>query len=346
MKITEDTSQKIKNMSIICALLVVAIHVTWPYDGGPSFTWFIHHVVQEGVAKIAVPFFFVVSGFFLSLHMDEEGWFDGEVCKRLHSLVVPFFVWIIIATIFVAPMQIVLDIIAHRPFGFLPHFSNGRWVATLGLDPRCGPSYCGVLWYVRCLFCFVLIAPVFKWLVLKGGVVWLVCAFLVSFLHMTLSPFPPFLQKSLEFGFSLSGVFYFSLGIYIGLSKAPRCPRWLLVPCALGGLGLLVISVMASTKGGHDGLVTLANPLLMYATWSLMPTSKWPKAVTSLSFPVFLLHVPILLYLAPFMKYTPLGGSQFESVVVFLGTLALSVLVIVVVKRFPRINVLLFAGRS
>lgn len=42
MGISVACSQKIKNMSFICALLVVAIHVDW-YHGVFSFTWLVYH---------------------------------------------------------------------------------------------------------------------------------------------------------------------------------------------------------------------------------------------------------------------------------------------------------------
>ena len=59
--ISAENSQKIKNMSIICAMLVVTIHVDWPKDN-ICLTWFINELIAEGIARIAVPFFFGLFG--------------------------------------------------------------------------------------------------------------------------------------------------------------------------------------------------------------------------------------------------------------------------------------------
>ena len=75
--VSAEVSHKIKNMSIICALFVVMIHIGW-YKDSICLTWFINELVAQGIARIAVPFFFVVSGFFLAAHFDEDGWWVRE----------------------------------------------------------------------------------------------------------------------------------------------------------------------------------------------------------------------------------------------------------------------------
>ena len=158
--ISEANSQKIKNMSVVCALLVVTIHVGWPKDE-VCFTWFVNELVQHGVARIAVPFFFVVSGFFISAHFSERGWWKVETAKRIYSLVVPFFLWCGIAFLLISPLSIVADLMAHRPFGTNLPVSDGRWLMAIGLDLSVCPNLIP-LWYVRCLFLFVLLSPLFK----------------------------------------------------------------------------------------------------------------------------------------------------------------------------------------
>ena len=337
--ISSENSQRIKNMSIICAMLVVTIHVDWPHDVF-SFTWLINEFIRDGIAKIAVPFFFVVSGFFLSRHMDDPCWYGTEIKKRYYSLVIPFVVWIVIATVLVTPLHIVEDILANRPFGSTPGFTNGRWVGTLGLDLSRGPSCIRSLWYVRCLFLFVLLAPIFKWVVGKGKFVWLACAFALNLLQAS---------KCFSLGFSFWGVFYFSVGVFLGLSKAnvPAKPSFSV--CALIGVALLVGKTMLSFYNVdiRVSLMTVAVPFLMYSVWYLTPSSKWSGAFTACAFPVYLMHLPLIAYFQFSINHSPLCDSQIGSVLVYLGASLSSVGIAIVVRKcFPRINGFLFAGRS
>ncbi len=335
-------------MSVVCAILVVTIHVYWPHDGCFSFTWLVYQFIQEGLARIAVPFFFVVSGFFLSKHMSDRGWYVTEVKKRYYSLVVPFVVWTVISIVCIVPIQIVADILANRPFGYTPAFSNGRWIVTLGLDPCHGPKNIVVLWYVRCLFSFVLLAPIFKWLVRKGNLVWLAFAFALTVVHSSWPLLPPFFQAFGGHGFSLSGVFYFSTGIYIGLSKTMNLSKAHILICSMIGVSLLLVKTIFSSYGigYHVNYLTIAIPFLLCAVWHLMPSSKWPSALTSCSFPIFLLHFLCIPIVSIPIKHSMLRGSQFGSVLIFLCATFLSICLASILRKFPRINAFLFAGRS
>lgn len=92
MAVEATVSQKIRNLGFVCALLVVATHVSWAHDGlGPS--WAVWNLVDQGVSRIAVPFFFCVSGYMLAGHFGTAGWFGNEVAKRVRSLLVPFMLY-------------------------------------------------------------------------------------------------------------------------------------------------------------------------------------------------------------------------------------------------------------
>lgn len=103
---SEDVSSKIKNMALVCAVLVVGIHVKWPHDTAFSLGWFGYHFIKEGIACIAVPFFFTVPGFFLGRHFGEDGWWRRAVFKRVLSLVVPFYIWCLVAVLITVPLSL------------------------------------------------------------------------------------------------------------------------------------------------------------------------------------------------------------------------------------------------
>ena len=59
------TQNKLRNMSIVCAAMVVVIHCRPAFEVG-SVGWWVKQMLEAGVCHVAVPFFFVVSGYFLS----------------------------------------------------------------------------------------------------------------------------------------------------------------------------------------------------------------------------------------------------------------------------------------
>ena len=348
-ELTEATSQKIKNMSIICAFLVVSIHIPFPETG---LSWLFNHVFgRGGIAPVAVPYFFVVSGYFLSAHFGESGWYGRELRKRVHSLLIPFVVWTAIAICLVTPIQIVADVLAGRPFGTTPHFSNGRWIGMIGLDLRRGPSCVGALWYVRCLLLFVVLSPLFRFLVTRLGGFWLLVAFLLTLFHRsTVWPAYSDLHNVFDLGFSLSGVFYFSLGMWIRSVAMPRCnARFLPVFSILVSLSFLIAQAFLISRRitlpAH--LTTLSIPFMMYALWTLVPAAKWPAWLTGSSFPIFLMHMPMVVYFGLPVKHSFLKDTVTGNVLVLVCVTVIPIAITVCLqRRFPKLSRFLFAGRT
>ena len=99
MKITPELSRRMATMSSICACLIVVIHATPKPDILTWQWWIVSLLCKEGLCRIAVPWFFLASGFFLAGHFGEECWYRQEIKKRVMSLVVPFFAWTLIGKI-------------------------------------------------------------------------------------------------------------------------------------------------------------------------------------------------------------------------------------------------------
>ena len=355
MKVSEETSQKIKNMSIICAMLVVTIHVGWPHEVLCP-TWFIYHLVKGGIAPIAVPFFFIVSGFFLAAHFNEPDWHRQEIKKRIYSLFIPFFVWSVICFFSTVSLNIIADFIAHRPFGTNIHLSNGRWIHALGLDVDKCPALTP-LWYVRCLFFFVLASPLFKMMVNRFGKVWLSATFILAIVFASIrtptdllpeGESEPFWSGFFAYGISLSGMFYFSLGVYFRKLNNQISNKSLAVMCLIVGAIIVGFKAFLSYKAicCPISLGSISIPLLMYGIWHFTPSTKWPNCFTSCSFSIFLLHCILLGYCGVFLKHLP-QNAQLISAISCVVAIVGSVIITNLGKHFfPRLTHFLFAGRS
>ena len=74
-----------------CAILVVTIHLA-PFEAGTLNGW-ANFWLQQWIARVAVPFFFVASGYFLFAKMG-HGPYRGDVVRRyIKRMVVTYLIW-------------------------------------------------------------------------------------------------------------------------------------------------------------------------------------------------------------------------------------------------------------
>lgn len=341
----DKLSQKITNMGFVCAILVVAIHVPFA-DRMPMVQFLFREIVAEGVARIAVPYYFIVSGYFLAQHFWTNGYYKIEVWKRIRSLVIPYFLWQIIGIIVVTPLHIIADIIAHRPFGASVLFFEGRWINALGFNLT-GIPILGQLWYIRCLFVFVIFCFLFKFLVERFGYWWIGMSFLLllgfksgwfSVLHA---------DSFFDFGISLIGVTYFSMGMMIKMNEYRGGGKISAIIALLVSLVLLIIKTVLNLNGTKCviDLQTLMVPFLLYAVFYFMSDRAWPKWLTSCTFPIFLMHWLFLIYFTAISKHLQINGLVIDVVGLLIGVIG-SVAVAIFLRRYcKRAAKILFGGR-
>lgn len=58
---------------------------------GSKASWFIQFLLSENIARIAVPVFFFISGFFIAQNYDQSfGAYKNKIIKRIKSLLIPY----------------------------------------------------------------------------------------------------------------------------------------------------------------------------------------------------------------------------------------------------------------
>ena len=237
------------------------------------------------MVSAAVPFFFLVSGYWLGLRTDEPHWYRRAVLKRLRTLGIPFLIWSVAMVVLVKTVVFAVK----GTVGFIDILS------ALGFNLFAQPLN-HPLWYVRMLILLVLISPVLVWL-LKSRVrrIFLLTIFVCYWLFCPdtgLVKWPERWFWFVQFGFPLEGLVYFSLGLMLSElnGNAMRVPpAWVCILLCLAGWMLECVLPLY----GLPGVSKLMIPSSLLWMWLIMP-DKGLGRLPELSFPLYVLHVPIL----------------------------------------------------
>ena len=352
MPITPRISNKIANMGIVCAILVVGLHCKVDFPDG-SFVWYFYRLFVSSLGSLAVPFFFVVSGFLLAGHMHEDGWWLKALKKRFWSLGVPYVAWCCIFLLFSYGIVVAANLLAGADLGRnINPMGWRRLLRAFGVDVRSNPID-PPLWYVRALIGFVVLSPLLKRLANIPGVVFLTCVYAYACCRYVRVDGDNWLCRellvSLDF---VKGLLYFTAGLFIRLRlKMNLFSGWwrvLLYSFAVILFGLYAF-VMA---GDFDGRVQMQAlwlfiPFGGYVAFDVMPDRKWPRFLTSAAFPVYVLHYAVITVVWLVFKSLISRGIQLLAFTLyFMTVIGISFGIVWAVRRFfPKLAGLVLGGR-
>lgn len=354
--LSKKLSERIYAMSFLSACMIVFFHASPAPEAGSFNWWFFHILGREGVCSIAVPYFFVCSGFFLAGHFGEHGWWKREVLKRVKSLMVPYYIWMAICILFGLSVAYMKNRCFHMEVDS-KFLTMGHWeqvIFYLGLHPF---KDIGVLWYVRALFLIVLASPAI-FVLLR----WPVCSCAVLGLaHLTVGYlFCGVLGGDMYFLFdrmvSIRGLAYFFAGAALRradidlvgvVDKSKKGLFWCAGILLLMGANLLLLR---NLRGLSEIMAMLAVPFLMVGMWAIIPEWGRIRSLTQYSFPIFLMH-PIFLSLIS-MAFMAIGlrDNVFAQIPIAfvrtVGAVAGPILTASLIKRrWPKLGCILFGGR-
>lgn len=266
----ERQSTLIKAMRFPLIVLVVWSHalgferVTMSRElSGWNVYHFVSEMVSHNLARIAVCWFFVFSGYFFFRNLVDGQfsfrWVAGKWKSRLRSLLLPFLLW--------NGIFVVLTVVKSTLFGVVGLGDDGgmEWLKATGplywfwKGPADFP-----LWYMRDLLVLTLLTPLvyylFKGLRLKGSVVFLfVMAVLLTIFNIPVSCF----------GFR--PLVFFSLGAMLGIYKLNMLQlcqkvKW---PAAVVAAVTLVLATCYNGTACHDTLQHIFYPFGMITLMNL-----------------------------------------------------------------------------
>lgn len=210
----EYLSLKLKVLSSISIVMVLYIHMFYTEGIGMKTLSFIEDIIGDGICRIAVPLFYVISGYLFFLKMpDGVKSIFGKLKKRIHTLFIPyiltnvltfiFFVVVNVFTILVPKIDVVVNthIFDTIKDGFWPTFK------LIFLTPPIAFQ----LWFLRDLMMVMLFSPfiylLIKWISsFKFGA--LFCFIVLSMLFILIGD-----------SLTLSAFVWFSMGAVLSISN-------------------------------------------------------------------------------------------------------------------------------
>lgn len=163
----DEVSKKFRWLSFIACIGVLMIHNrTYLTMQAPSLVVVgIQRFGSDVLARFAVPFFFLTSGFWFA----RKGYLDiGQgvqfAAKKLKTLLVPYLMWAIAGVALLTPLCVINNFITKRPlFDRTILALPGCWGkvdALLGVSGA-GPIGDMPLWFIKSLLAIFLISPLF-----------------------------------------------------------------------------------------------------------------------------------------------------------------------------------------
>ena len=241
---------------------VVCIHInalgTW---GGVENT-FIYSALNRSLPQMAVPLFFLMSGFLFFRDINQKwDWtaYRKKIKRRVFTLVIPYIVWNILAFsadlawfgakgVLTKDFSQAADYLktfslsvfwSIKPIGL--HTTNWLGISTATAGPMDLP-----LWYLRDLIVLVALAPLL-WHLLKYTKGWILALLALGYVSRIWITVP---------GFGITGLFFFSIGAYMGMKQIDilevcRRIKWIWIPTI--ALAVLVVAFKGTyTKIGEN----------------------------------------------------------------------------------------------
>lgn len=341
-KIDEKTSVALRNLMCICTFLILVFHLPAAIEGVDcGVLKSVVFLVRNGIANLAVPLFFAMSGFLLAQRVEQDGWYGRALRSRFWSLVIPY---IAINTLLIPLLYVYHNVYhagewAEGGLDFNWYTISRVYGLTIHSHPASGP-----LWYIRCLLMFVAVSPLLVWIIRRSrsvAITWLViCAIAITFVQ---KQFPELTNFFYSF-FSLAGIWFFSCGIALCLYGRTLSRHAKIVCLAVSLVGIVVVP----SEIPGCGLVRWWCIGWLLWQFSTIPFLRFPLWFGSSLFALYAFHETIYQIYAFVMRKSPAGFTGDFGVILPL-IVAIAVICAVkwlLVKYLPAVAKIILGGRS
>ena len=258
----------------------------------PAWVQFIRLFVSEGLATIAVPLFFVISGYLFFVGGWGWGKYTDKLHRRMHTLLIPYLFWNLLAlAVFAAAQRIPSLRFAAFSTRFPPihSFTPFDYVnAVFGLTSNYPIS--AQFWFIRDLMALLVLAQVIHFLLWRR----LALPFIAVLFGLWFFKIWPLLWPSVD------ATFFFSLGAFLALpgknlEYLDKFGTWI---CA-AFLGLLILHSAFPEDTLYLGrlVIMVGVPCAWFLARLVAGSVKLKARMVALggaSFFVFAAHQPLL----------------------------------------------------
>lgn len=331
-------SDKLKVVSFIAMLLVVFLHsynLVVRLKSGPmvldrGYNFFIQEFISQGIARVAVPVFFAISGYLFFLKMSgtlQE--FKEKVLKRIKTLLIPYLFWSFWSLLLCFLVQLLPPPRIFFATNLVLNFSTEQLLSTIFLHPI---AY--QLWFIRDLLVLVVLSPLVFWVIKKTNYFVLPILFGLWLINANL------ILVSIE------ATLFFAFGAFLAI----RNSSWPLRVFSLKQSLLLIASwfvllsirlLLAYINSPYAVLTTILHKsaiiLGIMALWALYDSFLQHKKepllkLAAYSFFLYAFHEPLLMLLKPAL-FTIMGKGPINSFLIYIFVPVLSIVLGMLLAR-------------
>ena len=333
-------SIKSKVLSFVAMCAVLIIHNNTAGENASNWNVMFQWAFSRLATSWAVPFFFLVSGFWAFKMTNAV--FDGYgrmMAKKVKTLLVPYVLWVVIAGLIGLPLVMFNNHVTHRPLfdrTFLGYCGVWGKIDALWGITQLGPRGNMALWFVRSLFIIFLAFPLWSLLGKLSKWLWVLVGFVCAL------GFPMVMIPGLEV--RLGSIGWFLLGLAVAkFSLAERhIPVWIPGVTMVGSLFLIIFFAME-----HAGYLVLPEWTVRFTVliqplgmlfWAGLFDCIWKEEYTipdffGMTFWIYCLHEVVSAYFRGAGLYL-LGKSDSVTIMLALVCPVITLIVCIFAGRF------------
>ena len=230
------------------------IYINWSNLSDIDYYNFIRLFTVQVIARIAVPAFFIISGFlfFFNVTFFDKNNYLIKLRKRFKTLFIPYVIWNVLATLPIYDLSLYFfkGIPLNLDHNLLEIFWNNScdiWYDRFGFEHHLCYPLNVPLWYIRDLIMMVIVSPIIYHLIKN-----------IPFLFFSLLTICGISGIWIDLiGFHYDAVLFFSLGAILGIRKinlVEFCSKIAKINYVITIITMIVLTYTLSTKNPSYGL--------------------------------------------------------------------------------------------